>query len=506
MTNEQAVEARWPAVLKLLGPKRKVTALLRDARVAAVQADDITLEFDYAFHAEQVEKPENRLVTEEALQQVYGRPLHARIVVKGATERSTVAAGIKEPEEQHDTLDWADVEAWVKTHDKKLKPYQNSYDGYNIDCPIPTHQLKDQRLSIRPMKDGNVFLKCFGGCNYQDVRAAIAKEIKSPVVQAPTAPQLEAPEQEWAAADAQLDEADEAQFAAEAQLEQERAARQKAEDERDQAHDARQAAEAERKQEHDTRVAAETERDQARDDYEKLQDEKSSLEEQLTSECDEERKKRVAAENTAQRLQTSVDKLSKDKDKFQDKLDKLRKDYKSVNDKLSRRDKKIREIDAERSILEKERDQAHDDRKKLQEDLPVSKSDVISSAWDLLDTQEPKDALIKATRTLDEKLRQALEEELIQHRQAMRGRPIRYQKIDRPFLLDKALEQRYITEEQHWHLGKINEMRNKAEHGLEVSKETWILITFTKPQLRAALSYLEPIIDQLHQRSQHPGS
>ena len=87
-----AVEAQWPAMLELLGRRRKVTALLRDARVTAVQADAVTLEFDYAFHAEQVEKPENRLVTEKALQRVFGRPLRARVVVKGAAERSTVAA------------------------------------------------------------------------------------------------------------------------------------------------------------------------------------------------------------------------------------------------------------------------------------------------------------------------------------------------------------------------------------------------------------------------------
>ena len=99
MTNEQAVEARWPAVLKLLGPRRKVTALLRDARVAAVQANDVTLEFDYAFHAEQVGKPENRLVTEKALQRVFGRPLRVRPVVKGATEHSTVEARIRELEQ-----------------------------------------------------------------------------------------------------------------------------------------------------------------------------------------------------------------------------------------------------------------------------------------------------------------------------------------------------------------------------------------------------------------------
>ena len=90
-----AIESRWPAVLELLGRRRngrKVAAVLRDARVAAVQANEVTLEFDYPFHVEQIEKPENRLVTEQALQRVFRRPLRARIVVKGATERSTVAA------------------------------------------------------------------------------------------------------------------------------------------------------------------------------------------------------------------------------------------------------------------------------------------------------------------------------------------------------------------------------------------------------------------------------
>ncbi len=86
------IESRWPAVLELLGRKRKVTALLRDARIAAVQADEVTLEFDHRFHAEQIEKPENRLVTEQALQRVFGQPLRTRVVVKGAAERSVVAA------------------------------------------------------------------------------------------------------------------------------------------------------------------------------------------------------------------------------------------------------------------------------------------------------------------------------------------------------------------------------------------------------------------------------
>ena len=87
-----AIESRWPAVLKLLGRRRKVTALLRDARVAAVQADEVTLEFESSFHAGQIEKPENRVLTEKALQRVLGRPLRVYVAVKGAAKRSAAAA------------------------------------------------------------------------------------------------------------------------------------------------------------------------------------------------------------------------------------------------------------------------------------------------------------------------------------------------------------------------------------------------------------------------------
>ena len=92
-----AIESRWPAVLELLGRRRngrKVAALLRDARVAAVQADDSHLGVRLSlFTPSRSRKPENRLVTEQALQRVF-RPAAPRtcVVVKGATERSAVAA------------------------------------------------------------------------------------------------------------------------------------------------------------------------------------------------------------------------------------------------------------------------------------------------------------------------------------------------------------------------------------------------------------------------------
>ena len=451
MKSEQAVESRWPAVLKLLGPKRKVTALLRDARVAAVQADDITLEFDYAFHAEQVEKPENRLVTEEALQQVYGRPLHARIVVKGATERSTVAAGIKEPEEQHDTLDWADVEAWVKTHDKKLKPYQNSYGGYNIDCPIPTHQLKDQRLSIRPMKDGNVFLKCFGGCNHQDVRAAIAKEINTPPNTEDTEP---------------LDQLIDERLANE----------QTAEYWEDQATDAK----AELEREREARLAAEKERDQARDDakeVETLREEKSRLEKQR-DDAEEERDKaydareaakaelenRANSEITVGQLQKSVNELSDKKTRLNKALEKLR----------DEKEEEVRKLQTRLDAAEEERGQR---------DQRISDLEPKALTFDF----------IAAWGRLEDALKQ-LKSEMLQGKKhqidARKELPIRLQ-------LRLASDKGYISKDQYTNLESMKVLRDAIAHdGLPL----------TSGQVHGNLPILDDIITQLHQRSPRTSS
>ena len=315
-----------------------------------------------------------------------------------------------------ETLDWANVEAWAKSNSGH---YPNRFGGYNIDCPVPTHEPPSQRLSVWAREDGSVVLNCFGKCEYGDVLEAIAKEIK------PSAPpDIEPP----AAGEARIKEPE--QEPAEAKAQELRAELDTTTAERDQEHDAR-----------------------------------------------------IATENTAQKLQASVDNLSKDKDKVQDKLDKLRKDYKSVNDKLSRREKRIRKIDAEKYVLEKrlsdaedKRDQARDDYKELQEKLPVSKSEVISTAWNLLDT-DPTAALREAVSILTGKLRQALRDELRQNPSA-----------NRPFLIDKALEKCYISKDQRFHLLLINQMRNNAEYER---------VRFTKLQVRAALACLEQVIDQL---------
>ena len=375
-------------------------------------------------------------------------------------------------------LKWPEVETWLNSNPRttRVEKYPNSY---NTDCPVRKHP---SRLRVWYGDDGHIGLKCFGGCAPRDVHTAITAAIKigaSPVTEPPsvTEPRIEVLEREWNSPEAQLDldQLIDEQFADE----------QTAEYWEDQATDAK----AELEREHDARIAAETDRDQARD-------EKSSLEEQLTSECDEERKKRVAAENTAQRLQTSVDKLSKYKDKVQDKqdeLDNLRKDYKSVNGKLSRRDKRILEIGAERDRLENERDQAYDDYEKLQEELPVSKSEVIKDAWELLD-QNPSAALPKAWTVLEQELKRSLK---------IIGVYIQ-PKANSFLILRNAYDNECINSEQYVHLlDSLLSTRNRIIHPDDYATET---LQLTKPQARAALAYLEPIIDQLHQRSQQLGS
>ena len=74
------------------------------------------------------------------------------------------------------TLDWADVEAWVKSNPRTTKNWRG---GYNTACPVPTHEPQNQRLSVWDSEDGSVGLKCFGGCAYREVRAEITKAINA---------------------------------------------------------------------------------------------------------------------------------------------------------------------------------------------------------------------------------------------------------------------------------------------------------------------------------------
>ena len=284
---------------------------------------------------------------------------------------------------QYITLDWADVEGWVKSNPRTTT---NRHGGYYTACPVETHQPDSERIGVWLDDDEQVGLHCWGSCKYRDVLEAIDKAIN------PSAsPDTEPP----ANGEARIKGLDETLAAREARIEG------------------------------------------------------------LTTEL-----ANTSAEH-AQKLEQAV---ATAKVEHAQKLERAVAAAKAEHAReLAARDSHIENLEAE---------------------LPVSKSEVISGVWRLLDTQEPNTALTEAVRILGSELRNALKDELPQN-----------QRVDRPELLDKALEKSYINEEQYEHLRLINQMRNK-----------WFYseVRFTKPQLRAALAYLEPIIDQLHQRSQHP--
>ncbi len=411
--------------------------------------------------------------------------------------------------EQRFPLNWSDVKAWAdRNHRTKPDPRRG---GYYTECPVRTHRLKNQLISVWDAGDGYTHLRCWGRCKPQDIYEAIAKKIKprtAPDTEdteppSVTKPRIEVLEREWNSPEAQLDldQLIDEQFADE----------QTAEYWESQATEAK-------------------------------------------AELEWEREARLAAEKTVE--------------KVQDKLDKSRRDYKSVNAKLSRRDEKIQGLEAEMFRLENDRDQASNNAKDvaaaqakhaqerdariaaeterdqdrrtyddlldaaeqeriaaqalvdemsaeiarvkeretlkavllgrglllteemvkevgaLQEELPVSKSEVIKDAWELLD-QNPSAALPKAWTVLEQELKRFLK---------IIGLNIQ-PKASSFLILRNAYVKGCINSEQYVHLlDSLLSTRNRIIHPDDYATET---LQLTKPQARAALAYLEQVIDQL---------
>lgn len=339
-------------------------------------------------------------------------------------------------------LDWADVEAWVKS---RPRTERNRYGGYYTSCPVPEHKTND-RIGVWKDDDG-IHLKCYGGCTELDILKEIkpgtAPDTEDTEPPSVTKPRIEALEEEWYSPEAQLalDKLIDERFANEQTAEYWENQATDAETKRKQEHDARIAAETQRDQERAAREAAETERDKAHGDREELQA------------------------------------------KAQEKLDKLRNDYRSVKGKLSRRNKKIEGLSVLLETAEAERDKERAARKELEEELPVSKSEVIKDAWSLLD-QVPNAAIKEAWTRLETELYQALRHTL----KVPGSRP----KIQ--VLLNNAKNEKYINSEQFLHLLVIYDQRNKTTHPDEITRTT---LQLTKPEARAALAYLEQVIDKL---------
>src|SRR5579875_329339 len=73
------VARRWNEILDVCGmTNRSVQALLRAARPVGVEEGCVVLGFPYEFHRERIEDPKNRVVVEEAIARVLGRPVRVR--------------------------------------------------------------------------------------------------------------------------------------------------------------------------------------------------------------------------------------------------------------------------------------------------------------------------------------------------------------------------------------------------------------------------------------------
>lgn len=84
----ESVVARWPRVLEEVKAKRAYTfALLADARPAALDADELVVEFPVGgeFAASTLQDPRHRGLVEQAFQQALGRRLRLRVVVADTT-------------------------------------------------------------------------------------------------------------------------------------------------------------------------------------------------------------------------------------------------------------------------------------------------------------------------------------------------------------------------------------------------------------------------------------
>jgi hypothetical protein len=63
------------------------------------------------------------------------------------------------------------------------RPRKNG-KGYMAQCPVPQHRDRQPSLSIGEAEDGKVLLKCYAGCTFEDIVAALnltAKDLFSQV-------------------------------------------------------------------------------------------------------------------------------------------------------------------------------------------------------------------------------------------------------------------------------------------------------------------------------------
>ena len=313
-------------------------------------------------------------------------------------------------DEQHTSrpyinLDWADVEAWVKSNPRTTKNWRG---GYNTACPVLTHEPPNQRLSVWDSEDDRVALKCWGGCEYWDVLAAIDKAIKTSV----------SPDSEpQPTAEARTEELDKTLAATKAELDQQR--------------DARSVAEARTEELDKTLAATIAELDQERADRSAAEARTEELEQTLAvtkTELDQERDARSAAEARIKGFRGATKRARKEeRDALASDIRGLREDLAAARD---------REKQQAKSLV------SRDSRiKELEEDLVESKRKVLT--FDFLE----------AWSELEDKLK-SLNRELIQDGQ----------KTDVANQLRRVYEKESISKHQFMNLETMRVQRNDIVH------------------------------------------
>ena len=348
------------------------------------------------------------------------------------------------------TLDWADVEAWVKHQPHTSRNWV--VGGYYTDCPVSTHKTG---ISIWSGDDGGIGLKCWGGCRYGDIRKALTNVIKTggtPV----TEPQ--------AATETRIKELQAALAVAETHVRTLQA-------EKSDWADQLAATEEEAEQENQKRIASETR-------VQELEREQSHLEKTLTS-TEEERKResaaRIAAQNEIRRIQAEKTRSESDladaeapKAELENRLAAVEEERKRESAARIAAQNEVRKLKAENSglvdqlaVTKPERERGGNGR--------------LSSAWRLFSKEEPTYAFVDAMCILENDLHQ-----LVGHGQWPRPQ------LER--MLTAACELHLIDEKKQNRLQDMRRKRNRVLHENQRLRE---------PQTREDLAYLEQVIGQL---------
>ncbi len=424
---------------------------------------------------------------------------------------------------QQITLDWADVEAWVKRQPHTSENW--AVGGYYTDCPVSTHKT-DDLISVWAGKDGGLGLKCWGSCTYNDIHKALADDIKTGASSVTEPP---------AAADARIKELEESLAAANdraSQSDRERAALENSNGEMQDELETLRGDKDDLANKLDMKV----------DEVDAIQEEKSSLEnslsvakdrrDQLKKERDSAKRKLSRREKKISDLQNDVEKLQEEKSSLETNLaaaSKATQDDANNDPERASLENRIRNLQAEKSSLEnrlsaakaesddlleaaeEERDRERSTRiaaetrardierekSRLQTTLTttIAKRDQeraariaatktepewggngrLSSAWRLLSKDDPTYAFIDAVCILENDLHQ-----LVGHGQWPRP------KLER--MLTAACELHFIDEKKQ---GKLQEMRRKRNRILHQNQR------LREPQAHNDLAYLEQVIGQL---------